>query len=98
MGGQSFQNNGASGSGGTDQWEKRINNVFWLFEQQTALDHFLKRAGEMLIDIVSTDKELEDKILDKLIDNDFIHRANILQESLDAIKDIRKELARRAIH
>lgn len=97
MGGQTFPINGASGSGGTDQWEKRINNVFWLFEQQTALDHFLNRAGQMLVDIVSNDKELENKILDRLINNDFIHEANVLQESLDAIKDIRRELARRVI-
>lgn len=82
-------------SGGSDNWEKRINNLFWLFEQQQAIDHFYKRTGEMLAEIVIDEPKLEDAIAEYLQNKEDLVALEILFENINAIKDIRKELGRR---
>lgn len=93
MGGQTYSSN--QGTNVDDAWERRINRTFWLFEQQSAIDHFYKRAGQMLVDLIVDEPELEKAIEEFLIDNGSMMELELIFESINAIKDIRKELSRR---
>jgi len=93
MGGYTPSVGGASGSYPTR--EDRLGKVFSLQEEQQAIDHFYKRTGQMLVDLIVDEPQLEKSLENFLLENGAMMELDILFENINAIKDIRKELGRR---
>ena len=85
----------AGASGGYSATEEKLENLAWLLENQKSLEHFYKRAGEMLVGLIVGEPELEKAIEKFLLDKQDFLELSLIQENIDAIKLIREELSRR---
>ena len=94
MGG--YVSTGAGGSsGGWSANDAELDRLAWLFENQTQLEHFYKRAGEMLVGLVLDEPEIEKAIENFLLERQDFLELNLIKENLIAIEIIREELSKR---
>ena len=88
----------AGATGSTGSWSanaEKLDRLAWLFENQKALEHFYKRAGEMLVGLVLDEPDIEQAIEKFLLDKQDFLELNLISENIDAIRLIREELSKR---